>query len=290
MKKIHFIYTPFTGVGLKNGYRGDEWFKNRIEIFKNYTLNSLLNQTDKWFVHWLSFRQEDYFNPLVTELEEYLKTIDKYNAVMTFDGLMYHDDKYSNAFLTRCMNGARIIRDCVREKRLWMRGEFSELFYNKNKTLLSRLRHSLSFLEKLYGRNDIVFLTRIDSDDMFHKDAVREINTIPLYSHTALMFQNGYIYDINTKKVAEWNPTTNPPFHTILFSGDDFYDAEKHLAYYKDFKSHEDIPRVFDTIRLNEGKYCVTINQDHISTVWDHPFRGKEVAIAVLNDFGVVKP
>ena len=60
-KFIHFVYCPFTGVGIK-GYSGDEWFKYRIKLFRDYTLKSLQNQTDKDFVIWLSFRPEERGN------------------------------------------------------------------------------------------------------------------------------------------------------------------------------------------------------------------------------------
>jgi len=50
---LHLIYIPVTGVGVGNGvtqgYRGDEWFAYRIQLFANWTLPSLLNQTNKNF-------------------------------------------------------------------------------------------------------------------------------------------------------------------------------------------------------------------------------------------------
>lgn len=55
-KIIHLVYIPFTGVGIFGGFRGQEWFAKRIEIFKQYTLKSLLNQTNKNFDCWISFR------------------------------------------------------------------------------------------------------------------------------------------------------------------------------------------------------------------------------------------
>src|SRR3990167_9840934 len=95
MKEIHIIYTPFTGVGLHGGFRGNEWFKHRIEIFKNYTLKSMLNQSNKDFIHWFSFRQEELTNQEVFKLDEYLTRLN-YPHIFTFDGLMYWDDKFSN--------------------------------------------------------------------------------------------------------------------------------------------------------------------------------------------------
>ena len=55
----HLISVPFTGLGLHGGYRGDSWFKYRVEVFKKYTLPSLMNQTNKDFTIWLQFRPEE---------------------------------------------------------------------------------------------------------------------------------------------------------------------------------------------------------------------------------------
>ena len=92
---IHFVQIPFTGLGLQNGYRGDEWLKYRIEIFKNYTLKSLLNQTEKNFVTWLCFREEERKNLQVVELYAYLTSLN-IPVIFTFGGIVFWDDKYPN--------------------------------------------------------------------------------------------------------------------------------------------------------------------------------------------------
>ena len=94
-QNLHLIYTPFTGVGLHGGFRGDKWLKHRIEIFKNYTLKSLQNQTNKEFLHWITFRQEESGNLLVEDLIKFLSQ-SNYRSIITFEGLMYHDDKFNN--------------------------------------------------------------------------------------------------------------------------------------------------------------------------------------------------
>ena len=70
---VHLVYIPFRGVGID--LRDDTWFKDRIEIFKEYTLKSLQKQTCQNFVIWISFRKEDEDNILVKDLAEYIKSI-----------------------------------------------------------------------------------------------------------------------------------------------------------------------------------------------------------------------
>src|SRR3990167_2742486 len=53
-KFIHFFACPFTGLGLHAGFRGNVWLKNRIHIFEQFVLPSLLlNQTNTDFILWV---------------------------------------------------------------------------------------------------------------------------------------------------------------------------------------------------------------------------------------------
>lgn len=295
----HFVYIPFRGVGID--LRDDVWFAQRIEIFKKYTLNSLLNQTCKDFVLWVSFRPQDRENPLVKQLDQDI-TIPH---VFTFDGLMYHDDKFGGNLYQRAKNIGRIVRWC------YTTGNWSQLFLSlkeivkdKNKTLEERIGRSLKTLIPIITRRQsvnadpgfnpeqesTVLLTRIDSDDMFRKDVIEQVQKSVTPRYDALSLQFGYIYNTETGEVAEWNPKTNPPFHTIIFRNGSFWHAASHLAAYKGFKSHEDIPNVLNTLTKSNGRaYCVTTSNPklHISTNWNHPFRAKLVDKQVLKDFGI---
>lgn len=262
----HLIYIPFRGVGIKNG--DDEWFKERIEVFKQYTLKSLLNQTNKNFILWFSFRSEDQpqiGRPIQRnwELVAELLRDTPIRHFATFQGLMYYDDKNLEA----------------------------------NKTLESRLKKTIGMLER-YTESDYILMTRLDSDDMFHKDAVEEIqrnfpqgmayDEYDIPKPKALVFLRGLVYNTDTQELAEWRPRTNPPFHTIIFPKETFFDAKKHVEYYGDWQSHEDTILVWPFAKLSDGKYCVTVRpKGHISTNWNHNFRGKPMDKELLKDFGI---
>ena len=308
---IHLIYCPVTGVGIRP-FRGQEWYAHRLNIFRQYTLNSLLNQVNRQFIIWLSFRPEERDNPLTLELKQYLQE-QGVIAFMTFNGLCYWDDKFSGGWKEKLMNLARVVRMAYQEKdpspihtpidfvRMLLTNQppihfgwgqaLRALFTDKNGTLKNRLDSTLSDLRKNLDltKFDWVYVTRIDSDDMFHQDLVSEVQAFPPFPG-ALTCRNGYVYDANTGKLAEWKPKTNPPFHTIIFPKEDFFDPARHLQYFRGFRSHEDIPTVFNSQNLKSGRYCVLIHQKHISTLWDHPFRGKEIVQdkeEILGNFGI---
>lgn len=273
MEKLHIIAIPFTGVGLHGGYRGDEWYKHRIEIFKNYTLKSLANQTNKNFIVWCWFREEERSNPLTSSISAALGDAG-ISYVFSFNGLLYHDDKFTNYTLkTKLRNLTQMLMDGWHQGYKPLREVWKYTWENKNETLLKRTSKALSELKDKIGTGyELVYLTRIDSDDMFHKDAVGLLQHQDAVWKRAFTFQNGYMYNVVTGQLAEWIPPTNPPFHTIVFLGSVFLDAVRHIEYYGSFRSHEDIPKVFDAVCLDDNKYCVTAHgKDHISTSWDVP-------------------
>jgi len=291
-ENLHLIYTPFTGVGLHGGFRGNKWLEHRINIFKNYTLKSLLNQSNRNFIHWLSFRPEEFNNLFVKDLAQYLKE-KQYNFIFTFDGLMYWDDKFSKDPISRIKNIARVGRKCWRTKDFssFISG-IKQTLKDKNGTLEKRLESSLGNLRQHFYDADYIYVTRIDSDDMFKNTVIEMVQSIPPKSE-ALIFRNGLVYNKDTKDLAEWNPKTNPPFHTIIFPRDTFFDSKKYLQFYGNWKSHEDTPKVFTYSRLPDWNYCVLVHSvgNQISTCWTHSFKGKliqkEEAKEILKSFGI---
>lgn len=85
----------------------------------------------------------------------------------------------------------------------------------------------------------------------------------------ALVMKNGYILNMQTGQLADWIPSTNPPFHTIIFPYDVFFDGQKHLEYYKEYKSHESISDIFDCVSLPDKKYLYLTHGKNISTYWN---------------------
>lgn len=252
---LHLIMCPFTGLGLYHGYRGDKWFKYRIEIFKKYVLKALLNQTEKDFVLWVCFREEERDNPITKQFYEDLnKTGLKF--IFTFGGIPIWDDKY------------------------------------KDDKLLERLKVILPQLEAIYNGEKYIYETCQPSDDFYHRKEVEEIQAQPYKERRILVHERGYVMNKDTQRLADWNPTTiNPPFYTIMYPADVFFDAQKHFDYMKNSKSHEDVLWLFEPVKMPDYRYCVLIHGNQISTSWYHPYReGKynwEPSNAIMKEFGI---
>ncbi|MFZ2151796.1 MAG: hypothetical protein WAV09_01665, partial [Minisyncoccia bacterium] len=216
--------------------------------------------------------------------------------VFSFHGLLYTDDKFLHYTLkAKLRNFLMMLWDC------WVYKQWKspmELWHytweDKNKTLPQRLKSALGELKSVVGEDsEWTYLTRVDSDDLFHQEAFNLIQSCEPGYKKALVFKHGYIYNVVTGQLATWEPETNPPFHTIVFPTSVFFNPVRHKEYYGDFASHEDTTRVFDCETLDMNKYMVSFHGKHISTGWDsdvlrkakhvlkygkaEPFRGPEI-------------
>lgn len=260
-KVTHFLYTPFTGLGLFLGHRGKRWLRNRIQIFKQFVVPSLLAQTNKEFTLWISWRFEDRDDLSIKALESWLQERGL-KTVFTYSGVCFYDDKYSD-----------------------------NVAYDR---LVDAIHNSLGELHNVMGEADTILMTIQPSDDLYDKHTVdglqRTFREVP--DLQAVGYTQGYVMDYTKGTLAEWNPNTIPPFFTIKFPRETFIDPLKHVEYTGPYKSHEYIADKlrFGTIKDVRG-FLVGTHGENISTTFNHPFTGREHAgeerDRVLDLFGI---
>lgn len=252
----HFMYVPFTGLGLHGGYRGDKWLLNRIRVFKQFVIPSLLSQTNKDFTLWISWRKEEAYNPIVMDLVKWLSHIRGLDVVHTYCGVMFWDDKYSDS--------------------------------DASQRLIEAFRETLPKLGSYCLNDSHIIMTIQPSDDMYHPQVVAETQKFflneyknagtpqgKIYPYQVFGYEKGYIMNYATKEIAEYNPDTTPPFYTILFPRDVFLDPEAHYKWIGPYKSHEYVGDHLAEIRIPERAFIVGTHGENISTVWTHPYKGR---------------
>lgn len=254
----HFLYCPWTGLGLYNGFRGDRWLKNRIKIFKQFVVPSLDSQTKQDFILWCSWRPEERENLIVKEFVEWLEQHKKaWRVTHTFNGLCFWDDKYPD--------------DKARDR------------------LLTSLRWSLMNLSDLVDSEEVL-MTIQPSDDCYKSSAVQEIQDFFNKNKDIQVFgyKNGYVSNYQTLEVAEWNPKTTPPFYTIRFPKDVFLEPIKHFKYTGPYKSHEYVKDFLPASYTGQRGFLVGTHGENISTIFNHPYTGQRFA-GILEEFGLGK-
>jgi len=249
------ISTPFTGKRTETGFSGQKWYDWRYKIFKNYTLESLKNQTDKDFFWWLQFRPEEKHNPTTIKIR---KELDKsgLNYKMTFHGINFIDD---------------------------MRTEI-------NADLEERLEKMYAELPQFHKQN--IYEVMLDSDDTLHKDYVEMVKKKPLRERGACHMRQGYIYSIQDDRLAHWTTPNSNQDYLIMFPNEIYYDPKKRLEYLKGLESHEQVPQLFNSEELPAGMFCNISHGFNISSVWGHQFMGQEIYDEgikqnILNDFSI---
>ncbi len=230
----HFLCVPFTGLGLFNGYRGDTWLRNRLAVFKQFVLPSLLAQTEHNYWLWLQFRPQEEENPIVQSFIGDLAQIRGLRVIVTYHGITMWDDKYEDAIAS--------------------------------KRLMASLVASLPELKQVVGDSDRVLVTIQPSDDIYLGRAIELIQSLG-----NIVFTQGYIINYATLEVAEYNPTTFPPFSTIVFTAEQFLDPQLHYAHIGPYKSHEFVQAKPVDMRM----FIVGTHGENVSTTWNHGFRGR---------------
>ena len=254
MTKIIFSI-PFTGKTPKGDNQTQEWFDFRAKIFQDYTLKSFKNQTDQNLFIWLQFRPQDRTNFTTLKIADFLKD-SLLNYTMTFDGPIMMEDRAT-----------------------W-----------HNHDLLERAKKSLETLKKtITFEEDYVISVGIDSDDMVDRKFVEILRNKTPKEHGAYYTKKGFVYDV-VGRLADWHNPTSMSIYAITYPTKIFLDAEKHFKHQNGLSSHEQIPKLFDAELLPDNLYCATIHGDNISTVWNHPFMGREYFIdsdikTILNNF-----
>jgi len=263
----HLMYMPLLGLGLYGGYRGERFLRNRIKIIKQFVVPSLLAQTNKNFILWISVRREDKHNKQIKELKEYFDTITDFKTVITFAGVCFYDDKYEDKI--------------ARER------------------LIDALQGSMGDLINAIGECSHVLMTIQPSDDIYSINAIKILQTAFKESDfEGSGFKNGYIWNMRTKEVREYNPQTNPPFYTIKMPRDVFIDPLAHARFtglkkavgkYKEgtpIPSHEYVGDAVNYKQIDERGFLVGCHLDNISTGFDNPYAGDKVS-GVLKEFGL---
>lgn len=271
----HFLYVPFTGLGLYNGFRGNRWLRNRIKVFKQFVVPSLKNQTNQNFKIWVSWREQERTNKYVKDLFSFLEQEFPNRVVFTYSGVCFWDDKYPD-------NEAR-------------------------ERLMTSIHGSMNEIINHIGDVDHVIMTIQPSDDLYNNEMVEEVQR-ELQKYEAVGYKKGYIMSYATKELLEYTPLTNPPFYSIKFSKEDFIDPFKHADYtslkkdvgqYKKgtpLPSHEYVGECLKYKQIDKRGFLVGTHGENISTHFNHPYGGNEVKGLdrehVMERFGIrfVKP
>lgn len=117
---------------------------------------------------------------------------------------------------------------------------------------------------------DYVYVTRIDSDDLYVHDALALVNAARPQQPgrvEAAIFRRGYMHDLNTGELAVYhNPSS--PFHTLMFPREIFCDPD---AYRRNFVGdHSQVGSAYPVQVLPDWRFTVLIHGGNFITTMDY--------------------
>ena len=126
-------------------------------------------------------------------------------------------------------------------------------------------------LADIFASHESLFITRIDSDDMYGPDAIATIRA----RHgdgRASQFHGGYVYQATSGRVSRviW---TSPPFYTLRFGRGEIATAGDIAAMVRlpsGRHGHNIVRGLFRPTRLPDARFCVVRHTHNNSTVRGH--------------------
>ena len=132
---------------------------------------------------------------------------------------------------------------------------------------------------------DMVYVTRLDSDDLFSSDALALANACEpteRYRPEASLFRRGYMLELETGRLGTYyNPS--PPFHTLMIPAKMFADPAGYQAVFQVTGDHSRVGAALPCHALPDWKFCVTIHGGqggNFLSTWNYG-QDKEAALPV---------
>lgn len=117
-----------------------------------------------------------------------------------------------------------------------------------------------------------LFLVRLDSDDMYNRTFISQLHKYKPRSGTkALLNQQGFVYDIASKKLGDYYDCS-PPFYVLI------YDTEEYLKgfRYRLPNGHPDVIMLPHEI-LKANNFLVTVHSRNTTTVFNNSYYTKKL-------------
>lgn len=135
---------------------------------------------------------------------------------------------------------------------------------------------SVSWSKEVPEDVDYVYVTRIDSDDLYGPEALQRANGCHPDSPgrvEASMFRRGYLHDIQTGEVGVYHGSSTP-FHTMMFPRGVFSNPERYAEV--DYGDHSVVNTRYPTKVLPDWQFAVLVHgQNFISDMSYGRERGK---------------
>lgn len=135
--------------------------------------------------------------------------------------------------------------------------------------VIHELKKNAAVWEELQA-SEYVYVTRIDSDDLYSSDALAIAHAVHPYKPgevEASIFPRGYLHNMQTGEVGIYTNASGP-FHTIMIPTRIFLDEEAYNKY--PIGDHSVVRSSFPYHVLPEWKFTVNLHGNNFLSTWDY--------------------
>lgn len=119
---------------------------------------------------------------------------------------------------------------------------------------------------------DFVYISRIDSDDMYYPYFIQDlIDFNPKQDTKVIINKNGYIYDIKDDILGRWTHSS-PPFFTFVYKVDDYINGVRYKLDYGHCSAIK-LPHEF----IVKRSFMVIVHENNTSTTFNNPSTTSEI-------------
>ena len=112
---------------------------------------------------------------------------------------------------------------------------------------------------------DALCMIRLDSDDLYLKHAMTKLTKVEQSEGKVIYFGQGYVYDIEKNKLAEYKKS-HMPFYATTFTKEALRNDKMYLEYRKDYSldfNHWQITKTKNNTALGNGAWIHTWNNNN---------------------------
>jgi hypothetical protein len=168
---------------------------------------------------------------------------------------------------------------------------FEPFFHVARETLGKAQCPPDSMVWKALEMADCVGTVWLDSDDMYHREALEILCNMKVEEGLTAGFRMGYGWNVNTGEVQEYNPRLcPPPFFIRWYTHEARRSVKEYETKWGYHQHHFRLTKAPKFKKLPDGKFCVVYHGFQLVGTWDLMLPLKmtgPVEPGILKDFGV---
>lgn len=147
--------------------------------------------------------------------------------------------------------------------------------------------------QKYYNKVDNIILLNCDSDDVYHKEAFKQLMKVPVSKGQVYIFRHGYVYDMKAGKLFTYaGVPVPPPFYAVTYSNDALSSQEAWDAYRNVYRLQVEHPQLNRCVVKHEmpgGLFSYIFHSHNVTSSMENPHHKDKIGAMISYSSGKEK-